>query len=167
MRITVYDDADAGSQRAMVGWFNEARAEHFEPDPLQRHSVGESSAETQGAQSLYRTSLGRWVLRQDQANASVYRFLSPAAAHSWLTRHGLPDVAARFFTPRAARTRPRKAGRPEVGGPVAVRLGVELLTEVDNYAGARHVSRADAIRDLIKAALTETESPTAMSGPGS
>lgn len=48
-----------------------------------------------------------------------------------------------------------------------MRLGDELLTEVDNYAGARHVSRADAIRNLIKAALTETESPIAMSGPGS
>lgn len=51
---------------------------------------------------------------------------SPAAAHSWLTRHGLPDVAARFFTPRAAlELGPvRPAGRKSVDRRSATRRRV-------------------------------------------
>jgi Arc/MetJ-type ribon-helix-helix transcriptional regulator len=45
------------------------------------------------------------------------------------------------------------AGRPEVGTPINVRLGNELLTQVDTYAEAEVVSRAEAIRQLVQRGL--------------
>ena len=157
VRITVYDDS-VDSRRTMVGWFDMDRAEHFRPDSLRRHSF-DDGARPDG-QSLYRTTQVRWVLREDCAGSadSVYRFLSPTQARRWLNHQDLGDVAARYFSRRPASSTPRKVGRPEVGGPVTVRLGDELLTQVDNYAGERNVSRADAIRDLIKNALSEVHS---------
>lgn len=163
MRITVYDDSRADARRTMVGWFDRDSAEHFEPNPLECRGSGDDGVA--GRQSLYRTSFGRWVLREDRVGTTSteigYRFLSPAQARTWLKDHGLAEIAARYFTPRRPGA-PRRAGRPEVGGPVVVRLGEDLLNEVDNYAGARNVSRADAIRDLIKSALTESESLDAL-----
>jgi len=135
----------------MAGWFDESRAEQFRAP----NSPGCSPADA--AQVLHRTSLGRWVL-EDAAGGreSRYRFLAPNLARDWLRRHGMADAAARFFGPArtpAAQSRRPRAGRPEVGGPVVVRLGADLLADVDNYAGARNVSRASAIRTLISAAL--------------
>lgn len=157
MRITVYDVSRVDSGRTMVGWFDPDRAEHFIPDGLCRGDFDANALRSR--QSLYRTSLGRWVLCDDGADEedSTYRFLSPTQARRWLNHQGLTDVAARYFTRRPVKSAPRRAGRPEVGGPVAVRLGDDLLTDVDNYAGARNVSRADAIRDLIKTALSDVQ----------
>lgn len=44
-------------------------------------------------------------------------------------------------------------GRPVVGAPVNVRLGDDLLTKVDNYAAAEGISRAEAIRQLVRRGL--------------
>lgn len=165
MRITVYEQSGADSHRTMVGWFDRDRAEHFRPDHLHRKHFDDGSGDPEHEQSLYRTSLGRWVLREDRPGDSAYCFLSPTAARAWLKQHGLSDVAARYFAPRSANSGPRKAGRPEVGGPVAVRLGDDLLTEVDNYAGERNVSRADAIRALIKTALADVSLLNVLSEP--
>lgn len=44
-------------------------------------------------------------------------------------------------------------GRPEVGTPINVRLGDELLTEVDAYAQVEGISRAEAIRQLVQRGL--------------
>lgn len=44
-------------------------------------------------------------------------------------------------------------GRPEIGTPVNVRLGADLLAKVDRYANAEGVSRAEAIRELLQRAL--------------
>ena len=51
------------------------------------------------------------------------------------------------------------------GVTMAVRLGDDLLTEVDNYAGERNVSRADAIRALIKTALADVSLLNMLSEP--
>jgi hypothetical protein len=45
------------------------------------------------------------------------------------------------------------AGRPEIGQPINIRLGDELLDAVDNYAADHEVSRAEAIRILLADAL--------------
>lgn len=45
------------------------------------------------------------------------------------------------------------AGRPEVGTPINVRLGDELLAQVGQYAEAEGVSRAEAIRQLVQRGL--------------
>lgn len=44
------------------------------------------------------------------------------------------------------------AGRPEVGTPINVRLGV-LQGYVDDYAKAHSVSRAHALRSIVEAAF--------------
>jgi metal-responsive CopG/Arc/MetJ family transcriptional regulator len=44
-------------------------------------------------------------------------------------------------------------GRPEIGTPINVRLGDELLAEVDAYALAEGIKRAEAIRQLVKRGL--------------
>lgn len=48
----------------------------------------------------------------------------------------------------------RSAGRPEVGRPVNLRLGDDLLKQVDDYAARNGHSRAEAIRRLVAAGLT-------------
>ncbi|ATN87217.1 transcriptional repressor [Mycobacterium phage Arib1] len=44
-------------------------------------------------------------------------------------------------------------GRPEVGRPINVRLGDELLAEVDRWAAAEGIARAEAIRHLLRRGL--------------
>lgn len=45
------------------------------------------------------------------------------------------------------------AGRPEIGQPINIRLGDDLLAAVDNYAADCGVSRAEAIRELVQRGL--------------
>jgi Arc/MetJ-type ribon-helix-helix transcriptional regulator len=55
------------------------------------------------------------------------------------------------------------AGRPEIGTPVNIRLGNDLLAQVDAYAEAesvkqgRRVNRAEAIRQLVQQGLRRTK----------
>lgn len=44
-------------------------------------------------------------------------------------------------------------GRPAVGTPVNIRLGADLLDQVDQYAAAEGISRAEAIRQLVQRGL--------------
>jgi hypothetical protein len=45
------------------------------------------------------------------------------------------------------------AGRPEVGKPINVRLGDDLLRQVDAYAATAGIKRAEAVRQLIQRGL--------------
>ena len=47
------------------------------------------------------------------------------------------------------------AGRPEIGQPINIRLGDDLLAEVDEYAAELGVSRAEAIRQLVRVAMID------------
>lgn len=47
------------------------------------------------------------------------------------------------------------AGRPEIGQPINIRLGDDLLALVDDYAAHNGYSRAQAIRFLLTVALEE------------
>jgi metal-responsive CopG/Arc/MetJ family transcriptional regulator len=49
------------------------------------------------------------------------------------------------------------AGRPEVGTPINVRLGTDLLAEVDTYAKRLDTSRAEVIRRAVKQFLWDDE----------
>jgi predicted GIY-YIG superfamily endonuclease len=51
----------------------------------------------------------------------------------------------------------RPIGRPEIGTAVNFRLG-ELLTEVDRYAAGLAISRAEAIRQLVRMGLKSAAS---------
>lgn len=44
-------------------------------------------------------------------------------------------------------------GRPEVGKPINIRLGDELLAEVDAWAEGQGIKRAEAIRQLVQRGL--------------
>ena len=46
-------------------------------------------------------------------------------------------------------------GRPEIGQPINIRLGDELLALVDDYAAHNGQSRAEAVRFLLTVALSE------------
>jgi metal-responsive CopG/Arc/MetJ family transcriptional regulator len=41
------------------------------------------------------------------------------------------------------------AGRPEIGQPINIRLGDDLLAAVDAMANQRGVSRAEIIREIL------------------
>lgn len=47
------------------------------------------------------------------------------------------------------------AGRPEIGQPINIRLGTDLLALVDDYAAHNGQSRAEAVRFLLAVALSE------------
>jgi metal-responsive CopG/Arc/MetJ family transcriptional regulator len=47
------------------------------------------------------------------------------------------------------------AGRPVVGTPINIRLGDALLEAVDDYAKCEGISRAEAIRALVRYGLTQ------------
>lgn len=45
------------------------------------------------------------------------------------------------------------AGRPEIGQPINIRVGDELLARVDEFAHGEELSRAEAIRRLLEQGL--------------
>jgi|GEM_PF-4672766 len=47
-------------------------------------------------------------------------------------------------------------GRPAIGGEIKVRLGVDLLATVDEWAGEHGLKRSEAVRELVRQALTPT-----------
>lgn len=46
-----------------------------------------------------------------------------------------------------------RAGRPEIGTPVNIRLGNDLLAQVDSCAKSEGISRAGVIRQLVQRGL--------------
>lgn len=55
------------------------------------------------------------------------------------------------------------AGRPEVGTPINVRLGDQLLADIDARAHNLGVSRASLIRSSLAAAWAELDDDTILS----
>lgn len=49
------------------------------------------------------------------------------------------------------------AGRPEIGAPINIRLGDELLAAADAEAASLGVSRAEVIRTILAAHLATGE----------
>lgn len=45
------------------------------------------------------------------------------------------------------------AGRPEVGKPINIRLGDELLADLDAYAAIEGINRAEAVRRFVQQGL--------------
>lgn len=52
------------------------------------------------------------------------------------------------------------AGRPEIGTPINVRVGDDLLADIDARAYSLGVSRASLIRSMLKAAQAELDDDT-------
>jgi predicted DNA binding CopG/RHH family protein len=51
------------------------------------------------------------------------------------------------------------AGRPEIGQPINVRLGDDLLAAVDSEAGRLGITRAELIRTLIADEMLRRATP--------
>jgi hypothetical protein len=104
-------------------------------------------------QSLYRTKSGRWVLcawSQWQGTLPHYEFIPDEAAREWLIVNESDELLAKHF----GEVEPERGpGRPEVGKPINIRLGDDLLGQVDAQAARQGDTRADVLRELVAEAL--------------
>ena len=164
-RINVYRDNDdyhrcgEGSARLLDGWFSPDSATAFEEatrwDGSNHISIPTGSQWNH--ELLYRTSGGRWVLHswsQWQGSQPAYRFIGEDAAREWLLANDHDDAVTQWWGAPEAERGP---GRPEIGTPINVRLGDDLLAKVDAIAAADGASRAETIRNLIRRAAASAE----------
>jgi len=138
----------------LAGWFDPDQAEEFSEatDHDGANPIGVVSGMANHHQSLYRTKGGRWVLAvwsDWQGTETRYQFLDDAAAREWAISASRDDLLASFWGELEEESGP---GRPAVGGLVNIRLG-EMLGPVDAYAAEQGVSRPEAVRQLLAAAL--------------
>jgi hypothetical protein len=150
VRVNVYETADDEAGRSLAGWFDYGKADRWsDRDPLNGHGCGGIGR----GEAVLRTAKGLWVLEYWTAwsgEESTYTYIAPERARDWLLRHDEDDVVARYF---GVIEEVRAPGRPEIGAPVQVRLGADLLGRVDAWATERGVKRAEAIRQLVASAL--------------
>lgn len=154
-RINIIE-RDSGERR-VIGWFDYDAAEKFAEDTdwdgSNHVSVNTGSSWTH--EMLLRTKTeGQWVLQRSsnyQDSLDSYEYVSGDQAREWLIRNHRDEDVARFF---GELEEERGPGRPEVGGAVHVRLG-ELLGRVDAFAAESKVTRAEAIRELVLAGLSQ------------
>ncbi len=156
VNVFSYDEFDG---KILAGWFDPDKAEVAKEGSRwngNNHVGVLSGIETSvGGEYLYRTAGGRWIRyvnARDYFNGpETYEFLTEDEARTWLIRsEDNDDVLQAHFGELEDERGP---GRPEVGKPINVRLGDDLLTRVDAVAEKRGKSRADTIRDLIAQAL--------------
>lgn len=131
-RINVYEDNGYGHVH-LAGWFDDDSADEYWA------SAGSI---------LYRTAGGRWV----RYSRDGYQFVNDETAQEWLIEHGphFDEAVEKWF---GAIEEERGPGRPEVGQPINVRLGDDLLAQVDAIAKADNASRAETVRTLIASAV--------------
>lgn len=160
-RVNVYAKADEyGYEKPeLLGWFDPAKAEEFDEDTDWDGSnhISVATGSQFAHQSLYRTAKGRWVLHewsQWQGSMPSWEFLGDNEAREWLLKNKRDEAVERFFGEIEEEKGP---GRPSVGGAVHVRLG-DLLPSIDAYAAKHGISRAEAIRQLVEAAITDAVS---------
>jgi hypothetical protein len=158
-RVNVYDDISdyeqaEGMTRALLGWFDPAKAERFDQDTRWdgNNMVGVLTGSQWVDEYLYRTSGGRWVRNHDATRycngPDKYEFLTDEQAKDWLLRSGNHDDAVeRFFGEGEEESGP---GRPGVGAAVHVRLGDDLQAAVDALAAQAGVKRAEMIRRMLQ-----------------
>ena len=158
-RRNIYEqiDYDADWMRrdekpALLGWFESGKAVFWSD----RDHNGNGSGGTGRGQTVWCTAQGKWVLEHWSAwqdEESTYAFITPDEARDWLLRND-EDVAVRDHFGEVAEEEDRRPGRPAIGEPVNVRLGEELLSQVDAYAREHGHSRAEAIRIMLAEFLT-------------
>ena len=141
----------------VAGWFEPDNATMFEqkrPPRSRRFGAGRLSGDGghhSCPQRLFKTSDARWVraieFGEESGLGVEHRFITSAEASLWLQENGHADAVDSVDS--AAERGP---GRPEIGGLVQVRLG-DILVSVDQFAAARDMKRADAIRELLRVGL--------------
>jgi hypothetical protein len=153
-RINVYryDDEDG---KILDGWFDPDKAENIVDDTRWdgNNSVSVHASDRFAHEALYRTAKGRWVLHrwsQRQGSVPTYEFITDDTARTWLLKNDSDDIVEKYF---GEIEEERGPGRPEVGKPINVRLGDDLLARVDERAKAEGKTRADMLRDLVSQAI--------------
>lgn len=157
-RINILTTDEHSGETSLAGWFDPDTATRFDQDTeWNGHNlVGVITKSEFVNEHLYRTKGGRWILNHDSRNyhdgPDAYEFVTDEDARDWLIRSECNDAAIeQYFGPVEDERGP---GRPEVGKPIHIRLGDDLLAQVDAEAAWRGRSRADTIRELVFQALT-------------
>ena len=138
-RVNIYAAdgyGDPGTE--LAGWFDINKAEAWTDANYDRTGHGEG---------IYRTAQGRWVL-DGITGRCVY--ITPDEACKWLLASSKDEAVTKYFGPVEDERGP---GRPEIGPPVLIRFGDDLLARVDAYATEHDIKRAEAVRRLVAAAL--------------
>jgi len=115
---------------------------------------GNGSGGAGRGEAVMLTAGGKWVLEywtHWQGQSDRYRWITAEDAEAWLLRNGEDEAITEHFGDEPEEV-DRRAGRPEIGGAVHVRLG-ELLPAVDAYAAERGLNRAEAVRELTGAGI--------------
>jgi hypothetical protein len=158
-RINVYSVADESDRMnedgpQLLGWFDSSKSSRW----TDRDYNGNGSGGTGRGQAVNRTAQGKWVLEHWTCWVNEhdrYEYITPDAARECLLRNQEDEAAAKYFGD-LAEEEDRRPGRPEIGEPVNVRLGSDLLAMVDAYASERSISRAEALRRLVTDAVTRS-----------
>lgn len=154
-RVNVYSypaEDDYLSETTLTGWFDRSKAEWWSDAD---HN-GNGSGGTGRGTAIIRTAQGKWVFQRWsnwQGESNQHEYISDDGAREWLLRNHEDEAVAEYFG-EVAEEEDRRPGRPEVGKPVNVRLGDELLAQVDIFASADDLSRAEAVRQLVAAGLS-------------
>lgn len=156
MRINVYtyphpDDYDSEGPQ-LAGWFDWSKADRWSDSDYN----GNGSGGPGRGQAVIRTAKGRWVLEQWTAwqnESDTYEYIPDERAQEWLLRHNEDAAVAEHF---GAIEEERGPGRPEIGGRITTAIGDDLLVQLDEWAVAHGVSRAETIRHLLSSALKAT-----------
>jgi len=114
--------------------------------------TGNGSGGPGRGQAVMLTSGGRWVLEhwtEWRGELNRYEWIDAERAQEWLLVNEFSTAVAAHF--REAAEEDRRAGRPEIGGAVHVRLGEKNLADIDRWAAEDGVSRAEWVRRAIEA----------------
>ena len=150
-RINVYTEGDEYDSGTLAGHFDSTKASHWDDSDYN----GNGSHGTGRGEGIYRTAQGRWVKdiwsRWQGEPRHACTFIDAEDAREWLLRNHEDEAVTKYFGPIEEERGP---GRPEIGAAVHVRLGDDLLAQLDACASDRGQSRAEAVRFLLAEALS-------------
>lgn len=151
-RINVYKLLDNGygeHERVFDGWFDLSRAERWSD---QDHNGNGSGGPGRGV-AVYRTAQGRWVMEEWtnwQGEEDLCYFIEADKAREWLLANNFDEAVEEHF---GEIEEERGPGRPAIGDQVQVRMSDDLKERLDEWAGERNISRAEAVRRILSEAL--------------
>lgn len=163
-RANIFADHD---DKRITGWFDWDAIKGRWSD---RDHNNNGSHGTGRGEEVILTAGGKWVMNHWtawQGESSTRVYMTADEAREWLLRNG-EDAAVEEHLGEIPAEEDRRPGRPAIGNEVQVRLG-DMLEEIDAWAEARGIKRAEAIRRLVSAALSATFTqgePVGFEGPG-